>query len=168
MVNQASAEFGQVDNVKTGSGIKALFRTSDAGTLTFLRVVLGLVMLPHGAQKLLGWFGGYGYAGTMGYFTNDLKIPAILGFLAIVTEFFGAIALITGLFTRAAAFGMAAIMAVAVLTTHLPFGFFMNWSGTQKGEGFEYHILLGAIAAVLVAKGGGRWSIDRAIARKTA
>lgn len=142
-----------------------LLKTENSATLLFLRLVLGLSFFPHGAQKVLGWFGGYGFTGTMGFFTGTLHIPALFAFLAIAAEFAGALGLIAGLFTRVAAFGIASTMAVAVAMVHFQFGFFMNWTGAQKGEGFEYHILAIAIALVLVVRGGGRFSADRAIAK---
>ena len=112
---------------------------------------------------MLGWFGGYGFSGTMGMFTNVLHIPAIFAFLAIAAEFFGGLGLIFGLLTRIAAFGIAVNMVVAVLTIHMHVGFFMNWAGTQKGEGFEYHLLVLAMTLLLMIKGGGAASVDRAI-----
>src|SRR2546421_1591345 len=114
--------------------------------LTILRLVLGIVFFIHGAQKALGWFGGYGFSGTMGFFTHQLGIPAPLAFLAICAEFLGGIGLIVGLLSRVAAFGIACNMLVALFMVHRHFGFFMNWVGSQKGEGFEYHLLALAIA----------------------
>ena len=99
----------------------------------------------------------------MGFFTEQMHIPALFVFLAIAAEFTGSIGLIFGLFTRVAAFGIGAVMAVAVATTHWQYGFFMNWYGNQKGEGFEYHFLAFGIAVVLIIAGGGRLSADRAI-----
>lgn len=128
-------------------------------TLT-LRLALGLVILPHGAQKLLGWFGGYGFKGTMGWFTGTMHIPYVFGLLAIVTEFFAPLALFAGLLTRPAALGIVIVMAVAAVTSHWQHGFFMNWFGAQKGEGFEFHILAASIALVLIITGGGAWSLD--------
>ncbi len=125
-----------------------------------LRVLLGVVMFPHGAQKLLGWFGGYGFSGTMGFFTGKLGIPAVFVFLVIMSEFFGSLALIAGAITRLAAFGTGCVMLGATLIVHLPNGFFMNWAGKQQGEGFEFHLLAMAIAVALMIIGGGRWSID--------
>jgi putative oxidoreductase len=139
----------------------AVIGTDRSTSLTLLRLVLGAVMLPHGLQKTMGWFGGYGFDATMGYF-GSLGIPAFLGFLAIATESAGAIALIAGVGTRIAAFGVLSTMVVAS-TMHRANGFFMNWSGQQAGEGVEYHILAIAIALVLVARGAGRWSIDGAL-----
>ncbi len=129
-----------------------------------LRLVLGIVILPHGAQKLLGWFGGYGYRGTMGFFTGTLRIPYAFGLLAIVAESFGALALIAGLLTRPAALGIGVVMAVAALTSHRRNGFFMNWFGNQVGEGYEYFILAGGIALVLALAGGGAYSLDALLA----
>jgi putative oxidoreductase len=144
--------------------LKKLFETNDDVTMLILRLLLGLVFFPHGMQKLLGWFGGYGFAGTFDMFTTKMGIPAIFAFLAIIAEGLGPLGLITGLLTRVAAFGIAFEMAVAVYMLHWQNGFFMNWFGNQKGEGYEYHILVIAIAIVLIIKGGGKWSADKAIA----
>jgi putative oxidoreductase len=155
------------DNLTAGAGrrvVNAILGTDNSTVLALLRLTLGLVMLPHGLQKTVGWFGGYGYTGTMGWFAS-LGIPAVLGFLAIAAETAGAVALITGITTRIAAFGVAVTLAVAS-TMHASNGFFMNWSGQQKGEGIEFHILGVAIAVVLMIGGAGRFSIDRAIAKK--
>jgi putative oxidoreductase len=144
--------------------VRKLFATDDNTGTAILRLVLGVVFFAHGAQKLLGWFGGYGFSGTMGFFTGTMHIPAPFAFLAIVAEFFGGVGLILGFLTRIAAFGIAANMVVAIATVHSPFGFFMNWSGTQKGEGFEYHLLVLAMTAFLMIRGAGALSVDRAIA----
>lgn len=143
-----------------------LFKTSNSGTALFLRLVLALAFFPHGAQKVLGWFGGYGFTGTMGFFTGMLHIPAFFAFLAIAAEFAGSIGLALGLLTRVAAFGILSTMLVAVYMVHGQFGFFMNWAGTQKGEGFEYHLLAIAISLVLIVLGGGKFSTDGVIADK--
>jgi putative oxidoreductase len=124
--------------------------------------MLGLVMFPHGAQKMLGWFGGHGFSGTMGFFTHQ-GIPAPLAFLAIAAEFFGGLGLIVGFLSRIAAFGVLCNMAVAVLTVHFHNGFFMNWAGTNKGEGFEYHLLAIAMALAVMIGGAGAPSVDRAL-----
>jgi putative oxidoreductase len=123
---------------------------------------LGVVFFAHGAQKMLGWWGGNGFSGTMGYFTHS-GIPAPLAFLAIAAEFFGGLGLVVGLLSRVAAFGIVVNMLVAVLTVHLPNGLFMNWSGAQKGEGFEYHLLAIALGIAIMVKGGGAVSMDRAL-----
>jgi putative oxidoreductase len=141
--------------------IRKLIATDGNVGTTILRLVLGVVFFAHGAQKMLGWFGGYGFSGTMGMFTNAMHIPAPLAFLAIAAEFFGGLGLIFGLLTRIAAFGIFCNMVVAILTIHHRFGFFMNWAGTQKGEGFEYHLLVLAITAFLMIRGAGAASLDR-------
>ncbi len=146
--------------------VKKLFQTDDETATMILRVLLGVVFFPHGMQKLLGWFGGYGFEGTMEFFTGKLAIPAVFAFLAIIAEGLGSLGLITGFLTRLSAFGIAVNMAVAVYMLHFQNGFFMNWFGNQKGEGYEYHLLVIAIAIALIIKGGGKWSVDRVVAGK--
>ena len=145
---------------------KKLVNTDNDVATLVIRVMLGIVFFPHGMQKLLGWFGGYGFTGTMGFFTGQLHIPALFAFLAIMAEGLGSLGLITGLFTRVAAFGVAVNMAVAVHMLHWQHGFFMNWFGNQKGEGFEFHLLVIAMAVALIIKGGGALSVDRALSEK--
>ncbi len=145
---------------------KKLLQTDDDITSLVLRVLIGVVMFPHGAQKLLGWFGGFGYSGTMGFFTANMGIPGVFAFLVIMTEFFGALALISGTLTRVAAFAVGFDMLMATILVHIPVGFFMNWSGKQQGEGFEFHILAIAIAVALIIKGGGRWSVDGLLSKR--
>jgi len=142
--------------------MKRLMSTTNDVTLTFLRLVLGVVFFAHGAQKLLGWFGGYGFHGTMGFFEH-LGFPAPVAFLIICTEFFGGLGLIVGLLTRIAALGIGVEMIGAIFLVHLPNGFFMNWYGKQKGEGFEYHLLAIAMAGVLLLRGAGKFSADGAV-----
>jgi putative oxidoreductase len=144
-----------------------LINTDDNIASLILRVLLGVVFFPHGAQKLLGWFGGHGFSGTMGFFTETMGIPAIFAFLVIMAESLGAVALITGFLTRITAFGIASVMVVAIFMVHLQNGFFMNWSGNQQGEGFEYHILAIAIALALIVKGGGKWSVDKLLTKSS-
>jgi putative oxidoreductase len=144
--------------------MKELFQTDERWTGLILRLTLGLVMFPHGAQKFLGWYGGFGFSGTMGFFTDAMHLPWIIGFLVIIGEFFGSLGLLAGFLTRFSAASLAVIMAGAIVTTHLPHGFFMNWFGKQQGEGYEYHLLIIGIAAALLVTGAGRWSVDRAIA----
>src|SRR6266403_1062011 len=122
--------------------IRKLFATDDSTATAILRLVLGIVFFAHGAQKMLGWFGGFGFSGTMGFFTGQMHIPTVFAFLAIAAEFLGSLGLILGFLTRIAAFGIAANMVVAIATVHQAFGFFMNWTGAQKGEGFEFHLLV--------------------------
>lgn len=140
---------------------KKLIETPQDWKLTLSRLALGVVIFPHGAQKLLGWFGGYGFDGTMGYFTESLGVPWALGLLVILFEFFGSLALIIGALARPAAAAIGGIMVVATLMVHLPNGFFMNWTGAQPGEGFEFHILAAALALVVTLGGAGALSLDR-------
>ena len=148
--------------------MKALFQTDDGLAGFILRVTLGLVMFPHGAQKLLGWFGGFGFDGTMGFFTQKMGLPWIIAFLIIIGESFGSLGLLAGFLTRFAAASLAVIMLGAITMVHLPNGFFMNWFGQQQGEGYEYHLLVIGIAAALLITGGGRWSVDRVVAETIA
>jgi putative oxidoreductase len=146
--------------------LQRLVKTDGERTQAFLRVVLGVVMLPHGLQKLFGWFGGYGFENTMGYLTEGMGLPWVLALLVILAESLGALALIAGAGGRLAALGIAAVMVGAVLTSHLSYGFFMNWGGGQAGEGFEYHLLALALAGGVVVRGSGAWSVDRWLARR--
>ena len=139
---------------------KLVATDNDAGT-ALLRLVLGVIFFAHGSQKMLGWFGGYGFSGTMGFFTNVMHIPALFAFLAIAAEFFGGLGLIFGFLTRIAALGIFTNMAVAIALVHHQFGLFMNWTGAQKGEGYEYHLLVLALTVFLMIRGGGAASIDR-------
>jgi len=144
--------------------MKRLMGTSNDVSFTILRVVLGVVFFAHGAQKMLGWFGGFGFHGSMGFFTH-MGIPAPVAFLIICIEFFGGLGLIVGLLTRIAALGVAGDMIGAIFLVHLQNGFFMNWMGTQKGEGIEYHLLALAIAAALLLRGAGAFSLDGALSK---
>lgn len=142
------------------------FQTVDSTGPLVLRLGLAVAMFPHGAQKMLGLFGGHGFKGTMDFFTGGMHVPAFLAFLAICVEFFAPVALLLGFFTRLAGFALAVHIAVAAaLGGHMANGFFMNWAGNQKGEGFEYHILVFALGLGLAFLGGGRWAIDSWIAR---
>lgn len=143
-----------------------LFQTSGSWTGLILRLTLGIVMFPHGAQKMLGWFGGFGFEGTMGFFTQKLGLPWVIAFLVIIGEFFGSLGLLSGLLTRFSAASFIVIMLGAITMAHLPYGFFMNWSGQHQGEGYEYHLLAVGIAAALLVTGAGRWSIDQEIAER--
>lgn len=145
--------------------LSRFFQTVDSFGPLLLRLGIAVAMFPHGAQKVLGLFGGFGFEGTLGMFTSKLGIPMPLAVIAILTEFFAPIALFFGFFTRLAGFGLAVQLAVAaVLGGHIYNGLFMNWMGNQKGEGFEYHLLVVAIGLALALMGGGRWSVDSWIA----
>jgi putative oxidoreductase len=140
-----------------------IVHTNNDFAVTILRVVMGCVFFAHGAQKMLGWFGGYGFSGTMGFFTQQMGIPAPFAFLAICAEFFGGLGLIIGFLGRIAAFGIMCNMLVAVMMVHRQNGLFMNWAGNQKGEGFEYHLLALAIGMLILIKGSGALSADRTL-----
>jgi putative oxidoreductase len=133
--------------------------------LCVMRLVLGVIFFAHGAQKVLGWYGGPGFDATMGMFTQKMHIAPPFAFLAIAAEFLGGIGLIVGMLARVASFGILANMVVAIFMVHLPNGLFMNWMGNQPGEGFEYHLLAIALALTLMVKGAGAFSIDRALDR---
>jgi putative oxidoreductase len=140
-------------------------QTSNDPFLTLARLAMGVLFFMHGAQKLLGWFGGYGFAGTMGFFTEKMGLPPVLAFLAIVTEFFGALALIAGVLTRPAAFALILFTLVA-MSGHVANGFFMNWFGSQKGEGYEIHLLMLTLLAMNLVRGAGAVSLDNWLARR--
>lgn len=144
---------------------KRLLQTSDDATNLILRLALAVVFFPHGAQKALGWFGGYGFSGTMGFFTGKMGIPAVLALLVIAAEFLGSLGLFVGLLARVAAFGIFCVMAVALTAVHSKMGFFMNWYGTMPAgtEGFEYHILALALAFAVMVRGAGPISFDRVL-----
>ena len=146
--------------------IHKLFATDNDFATSVVRLTLGIVFFAHGAQKMLGWFGGYGFHGTMAFFTQMMHIPAPFAILAIAAEFFGGLGLIFGFLTRIAAFGIFSNMVVAIAMIHHNFGFFMNWTGMQKGEGFEYHLLTIAVAILLMIRGAGGASIDYLLARR--
>ncbi len=141
--------------------LSGLISTDNDTAIAIVRIVLGAVFLAHGAQKMLGWFGGDGFSATMGFFTKVAHIPAPLALLAICAEFFGGLGLIVGLFARVAALGIAVNMAVAIAGVHYRFGLFMNWFGKQQGEGFEYHLLAIAMALLVIMRGAGAFSLDR-------
>src|SRR3982751_716434 len=147
---------------------RSLIATARDSAPTIARIMLGIVFFPHGAQKALGWYGGPGIEGTMGYLHGMMHIPVLFVWLAIAAEFLGSLGLIVGFLGRVAAFGIACNMAVAVATTHLANGFFMNWTGQQKGEGYEYHLLALALAAIVIVRGSGAYSVDRALTERAA
>jgi putative oxidoreductase len=142
-----------------------VFETRDDVGLLVGRLALGIVILPHGLQKTLGLFGGAGFSGTMGFFTQE-GLPSILAFLIIIGESFGALGLIVGFLSRLAAFGISLIMLGAIFTVHLPNGFFMNWFGTKPGEGFEFHILAIGLGLVVLIGGAGKWSVDKLLVKE--
>lgn len=147
--------------------MKFLLKTTNSFAPTLARLTLGIVFFPHGAQKVLGWFGGYGFSGTYDAFTQHMHIPAVFAVLAILAEFLGSIGLIVGFLSRIAALGIGVNMVVAIVMVHHVNGFFMNWQGNQKGEGIEYHILAIGVALIVLIYGAGKASIDAAIAGRS-
>jgi len=146
---------------------RLFFGTLNSFGPVVLRLGLAIALFPHGAQKVLGWWGGHGFTGTMGFFTGSLHIPAAMAFLAIATEFAAPIALVLGFFTRLAGLAIAVhITVAAVMGGHIANGFFMNWLGNQKGEGFEYHLLMATLGLGLFIMGGGKCALDTLIARQ--
>lgn len=145
--------------------MNTLFQTEDRWSPVLLRVMLALVIFPHGAQKFLGWYGGSGYEGTMGFFTEQMGLPWLIAFLVIIGEFVGPLALAAGFMTRFTAASVGMIMLGAIAMVHWPHGFFMNWFGQQAGEGFEYHLLVIGMSLSLMVTGAGKWSVDQRIVR---
>ena len=141
-----------------------LFRTSNDLTRTVARLMLALVFLGHGSQKMFGWFGGLGYSRTLEVFEDTMGIPPALTTMAMVAEVFGGLGLLVGLLTRVAAAGVMVVMIVAPLANGLYVRFFMNWTGRNPGEGFEYHLLAIALILVVMVHGAGALSLDRQIA----
>lgn len=145
--------------------IKNIFQTEGHISGLILRLTLGIVILPHGCQQLLGWFGGNGFTGTMRYYTETEKLPWLISLLVILLQSAGALLILSGTGTRLMAFAFLVLFAGMIIQSHLQHGFFMNWSGKQQGEGYEYHILVIGLALLLLIQGAGRYSIDRLIVR---
>jgi putative oxidoreductase len=143
--------------------VRNLLATDNDLAPLVMRMILGIVFFPHGAQKALGLFGGHGLSATLDFFTQQMGLPLIVAVLVVAAEFLGSIGLVFGFFTRIAALGILAVMAGAVYLVHWQNGFFMNWMGNQQGEGIEFHLLAMALALALILRGGGLASIDRAI-----
>lgn len=147
--------------------LRALVQTRDDVLPLVLRLALGIVIFPHGAQKVLGWFGGGGVGGTIAFFEQAWGIPAVLTVLVIIAEFFGSLGLLLGFLTRIGAAGIGLVMVGAVfINNHIGVGFFMNWAGTQQGEGFEFHILAVGLVVGLLIGGGGKASVDGVLQKR--
>jgi putative oxidoreductase len=141
-----------------------LFKTYPSWAPIFARITLGIVFFAHGSQKLLGWFGGPGWSGTIQLFEQNMGVPPFLTSLLIITEFFGGIAIILGFFTRLAALGLTVAMAVAIYKVHIQWGFFLNWFNTPNvGHGIEFSLALIGLSLSLLVWGGGNLSVDQAI-----
>ncbi|MBI3136494.1 MAG: DoxX family protein [Bacteroidetes bacterium] len=137
-----------------------IFKTNNDWTGIVTRLTIGLILLPHGAQKMLGMFGGYGFSGTMDFFTGTMHLPWIIGFLVIIIEFIGALALIAGFASRIWSGFIILLFSGIIFTSHLDHGFFMNWFGNQKGEGYEYHLLVIGLSIATLINGSGKYSVD--------
>lgn len=160
LTSQASAKTSPLTGL-----LHKVLATDTALAPVWLRGALAVVMFPHGAQKALGWFVGHGWSGTMGFLTGQIGMPSFAAAGVILLELLGPLLLLAGLGTRLVALGFVGLMLGAIVTVHAQHGFFMNWFGAQQGEGFEYHLLVIGMAAALVFAGGGRWSLDRRLAR---
>jgi putative oxidoreductase len=145
--------------------MKWFFQSGNHAGGLIARITLALVILPHGLQLLLGWFGGYGFTASMEYFTSTVRLPWLVGFLVILLQSFGALFLLAGFATRPLALATIFLFAGMIFTAHLEFGFFMNWYGTQKGEGFEFHLLVIGLALLLFLDGAGKYSFDSLLAK---
>ncbi len=137
-----------------------ILKTNNDWTGVILRLTIGIILFPHGAQKMLGIFGGFGFSGTMGFFTETMHLPWLIGFLVIVIEFIGALSLIAGFASRIWA-GLIIILFLGIIfSSHLENGFFMNWFGNQKGEGYEFHLLIIGLSIATLINGSGKFSVD--------
>lgn len=145
------------------SFVSKFLKTDNDLAATIARLALGVMILPHGLQKTLGWLGGYGFSGTMQFFTETMGIPWIFALAAILAESVGGLMLILGLGARLASALVGITLFVAALTSHVQHGFFMNWFGQQKGEGIEFFILALGLALIVILKGAGKFSVDRTL-----
>jgi putative oxidoreductase len=140
-----------------------LLSTDPDWTLTVIRLILGTVFLAHGAQKVLGWFGGAGLKETLRTMHEFVGLPVPLAFVAVMSEFLGGLGLIVGLLSRIAALGICVTMLSAIAMVHWRFGLFLNWFGDRKGHGFEYHLLAIGLAIAIIVGGSGALSLDRLV-----
>jgi putative oxidoreductase len=143
-----------------------IFSTNNdwAGFIT--RLTLGLILLPHGAQKMFGLFGGYGFHGTMNFFTGTMHLPWLIGLLVISIEFIGSLLLILGFASRICSALIIVLFICIIFTSHIENGFFMNWFGNQKGEGYEFHLLMLGLAFTVLINGSGKLSMDALLYKK--
>jgi len=140
-----------------------IFKTYPSWAPIFARLTLGIIFFAHGSQKLLGWFGGSGWSGTIQFFEQS-GVPPFLAGLLIITEFFGGIAIILGFFTRLAALGLTTAMLVAIFKVHLQNGFFLNWFNVPNmGHGIEYSLALIGLSLSLLVWGAGNLSVDQMV-----
>ena len=140
--------------------IKKILNTKSNWGALVARLTLGIVLFPHGAQKMLGWFGGYGFTATLDAFTQQMGLPWLVAFVVICIEFFGSIFLILGFASRLWSLAIGGLFIGIIFTTHLEHGFFMNWYGNQAGEGYEYALLMVGIAGAVLMNGSGKYALD--------
>lgn len=143
--------------------LKKLLNPSADRADLILRIALGVVFFAHGSQKVLGWFGGYGWAGTLGFFQQALGIPPFWAGLSFLAELLGGILILLGLLTRPAALSIAVTMFVAGMKVGLPNGFFLDTQGPK--DGVEYVFVLLLIAVYFIIKGAGKISLDAVISK---
>lgn len=143
--------------------INLIFKTNNSWAATVARLTLGLIMIPHGMQKIFGMFGGDGFLGTMNRFSEGMGYPSIIAFLIIFFEFFGALGLILGFASRFMAFGILVLMVGAIVEVHYQYGYFLNWHGTMQGEGMQFNLLMIGVCLVTIILGSGKYSLDRKI-----
>jgi putative oxidoreductase len=143
--------------------IQKIIKTNENWGQLIARLTLGLVLFPHGAQKMLGLFGGYGFTATIEALTNQMQLPWLIAFLVIIIEFFGAIFLIIGFANRIWSLAILFLFVGIIFTEQIQHGFFMNWFGAQQGEGYEYSILVIGLAISILINGAGKFSIDNKI-----
>lgn len=146
--------------------MKLLFQSGNHAGGLIARLTLGIVILPHGLQLMFGSFGGYGFTGSMNYFTGAAGLPWVIGFLVILLQFLGSLLIIAGVAVRPLALATIFLFIGMIVTAHLDHGFFMNWYGSQKGEGFEYHLLVIGLALLLLVEGAGKYSVDSLLSKK--
>ncbi|MEO8110023.1 MAG: DoxX family protein [Ginsengibacter sp.] len=142
-----------------------IFTTKNDWFGLIIRLTIGVILFPHGAQKMLGLFGGFGFNGTINFFTATMHLPWIIAFLVIIIEFVGSLSFITGFASRLWAALTIVLMLGIIFTSHIGNGFFMNWFGNQKGEGYEYHLLVIGLCLAALVSGSGKYSVDRIIAK---
>ena len=140
-----------------------IFKANNDWIGPILRLTLAIVMIPHAIQHTTGGLGGFGYTGFTGYLTDTLHIPWLFAFFVVAIEVIAPILLLLGLASRVASISLIILMIAIILSSHIQHGFFMNWLGNQRGEGFEYHLLYIGLATALTINGSGKYAIDQSI-----
>ena len=146
--------------------MQLIFRTNNDWTGVIIRLTTGLILFPHGAQKMLGLFGGPGFSGEMDFLTGTVHLSWLIAIGVIVIEFIGPLSFIVGFASRVWAVLTIILMLGIIVSSHLDNGFFMNWFGNQKGEGYEYHLLVIGLCLATLYNGSGKLSIDTSLQKK--